>query len=171
MVIIKAAEVFKWWLHSDCGGFPECVWMENVLTCPGFIQRLKNVQSLSFHAFILKSEKLCFRLFSLNSSLRHWLDCHCSVARAIKCMTTEGVCVCVCWCISHQCRSSLPSPFPESTTDSLESNCESAVWVKPISLAVFCKWVRTFRTVTPVEVFTTCRTGRTAGFMGRCVRD
>lgn len=67
----------------------------------------------------------------LNSNIHHWHGCHYYVAKAIKYITIwDCVCVCVlgvCTCISHQSWSSLPNPFPESTTDSFEVNLESAV--------------------------------------------
>lgn len=70
----------------------------------------------------------------LNSNIHHWHGCHYYVAKAIKYITIwDCVCVCVlgvCTCISHQSWSSLPNPFPESTTDSFEVNLESAVWLK-----------------------------------------
>lgn len=78
-----------------------------------------------------------------------------------KIITIWNVCVCVCWCISHQSWSSLPNPFPESTTDSLK--------VRLSRLKTYEDWIILKRTwctarpqlATPVEVFATCRLGST----------
>lgn len=121
---------FRLWRFSRVCVNGECA------NLPRFYSEAKKCPVVEFPCFYSEIWEALFSSlqFKLKSSSLAWLSLQ-------RCQSNKmhdhwrRVCVCVCWCISHQCRSSLPSPFPESTTDSLESNCESAVWVKPISSA------------------------------------
>lgn len=82
-------------------------------------------------------------LFCFNSHL---------VTRAMKC-------VIVCWCVSHQRRSTLPNPFPESTSVScFRSHAHFFVLLSGTGRSV---------RVTPAEVFRTGRTGNSEASVRR----